>query len=167
MVRGGIARIALGPGQESVWDYPRPPRAELVRKQCEVCFAGQTIAITLAPVRVLETSHPPVYYFPPDAVVPGALIETDRTSYCEYKGLATYFDVVRGDEVAPGAAWTYLDPKPGYELIRGYIGFYPRPMDVCLVDGDYVRPQPGDFYAGWITADVVGPFKGVEGSEDW
>lgn len=155
------------PGQESVWDYPRPPRAELVRKQCEVCFGGQTIAITLAPVRVLETSHPPNYYFPLDSVLPGAIVPIDKTTFCEWKGVASYFDVVRGDHVAPAAAWTYHDPSPGFEIIRDYVAFYPKPMEVCLVGGDFVRPQPGGFYGGWITADVVGPFKGVEGSEGW
>lgn len=155
------------PGQESVWDYPRPPRAELVRKQCEVCFGGQTIAITLAPVRVLETSHPPNYYFPPDSVLQGALVPIEKTTYCEWKGVASYFDVVRGDHVAPAAAWTYHDPSLGFEMLRDYIAFYPKPMDVCLVNGDYVRPQPGGFYGGWITSDVVGPYKGVEGSEGW
>ncbi len=161
------APVPPGPGQESVWDYPRPPRAELIRKQCEVCFAGQTIAITLAPVRVLETSHPPTYYFPPDSVLPGALWEIDKTTYCEWKGVASYFDVVRGDQVAPGAAWTYRDPMPGFELIKDYVAFYPRAMEVCLVGGEFVRPQPGGYYGGWITSDIVGPFKGVEGSEGW
>jgi uncharacterized protein (DUF427 family) len=155
------------PGQESVWDYPRPPRIEVVRKQCEVCFAGQTIAITLSPVRVCETSHPPTYYFPLDAVIPGAIDPTERRNYCEFKGWYRFYDVVRGDKVAPGAAWAYEEPNPGYELLKDHIAFYAGPMDVCLVDGDYVRPQPGRFYGGWITSDVVGPFKGVEGSEGW
>ncbi|MCA1693140.1 MAG: DUF427 domain-containing protein [Actinobacteria bacterium] len=159
--------VPPGPGQESVWDYPRPPRVEPVRRQCEVIFGGQTIAITLAPVRALETSHPPVYYFPPDSVLAGAIAPTERTSYCEWKGIATYLDVVRADEEAPAAAWTYRDPKPGYEILRDHIAFYPQLMEVCLVDGEYVRPQPGGFYGGWITMDVVGPFKGVPGSDGW
>jgi uncharacterized protein (DUF427 family) len=159
--------IRPGPGQESVWGYPRPPRAETVRRQCEVIFGGQTIAITLTPVRVLETSHPPVYYFPPDSVVGGALVPIDRTSYCEWKGMASYFDVVRRDERAPAAAWTYRDPKPGYEILRDHVAFYAAAMDACLVDGELVRPQPGGFYGGWVTSDVVGPFKGEPGSEGW
>ncbi|MEW6152587.1 MAG: DUF427 domain-containing protein [Actinomycetota bacterium] len=156
------------PGQESVWDYPRPPRAEPVRRQCEVIFAGRTIAITLAPVRVIETSHPPTYYFPPESVIPGALVPNEHRTYCEWKGWASYFDVVGPDgQAAPDAAWTYRDPKPGFEAIADHIAFYPQPMEVCLVDGDFVRPQPGGFYGGWVTSDVAGPFKGVPGSEGW
>jgi uncharacterized protein (DUF427 family) len=138
-----------------------------VRRQCEVIFGGQTIAITLAPLRVLETSHPPVYYFPPDSVLAGALDLTDKTSFCEWKGVASYFDVVRSEHVAPAAAWTYRDPSPGYEALKDHIAFYAHPMEVCLVDGEYVRPQPGGFYGGWVTMDVVGPFKGEPGSEGW
>ena len=156
-----------GPGQESVWDYPRPPRAEVVRRQCEVIFGGQTIAITLSPVRVLETSHPPVYYFPPESVLAGALSPTTGASLCEWKGMATYFDVVRGTHVATAGAWTYRDPKPGYQALKDHIAFYPSAMEACLVDGELVRPQPGGFYGGWITMDVVGPFKGEPGSGGW
>ena len=156
------------PGQESVWEYPRPPRAEVARHQCEVIFAGRTIAITLAPVRVLETSHPPAYYFPPDSVIPGALAPSDRTSFCEWKGVASYFDVVGPDgQRAPAAAWTYRDPNPAFELLRDHVAFYPAAMEVCLVDGEFVRPQPGGFYGGWITSHVAGPFKGGPGSEGW
>lgn len=157
----------LRPGQESVWNYPRPPRVEAVRRQCEVIFGGQTIAITLSPVRVLETSHPPVYYFPPDSVLAGALDPIERTSYCEWKGVASYFNVVRADALARAAAWTYRDPKPGYEMLRDHIAFYPADMEMCLVDGDFVRPQPGGFYGGWITSHVAGPFKGEPGTEGW
>jgi uncharacterized protein (DUF427 family) len=159
--------IPPGPGQESVWDYPRPPRVETVRRQCEVIFGGQTIAITLSPVRVLETSHPPVYYFPPESVLAGALSPTTGSSFCEWKGVASYFDVVRGNQIATAAAWTYRDPKPGYESIRDHIAFYPSAMEACLVEGELVRPQPGGFYGGWITVDVVGPFKGEPGSGGW
>ena len=151
-----------------MWDYPRPPSAEVVRKQCEVIFGGNTIAITLAPVKVCETSHPPVYYFPPDSVLAGALDPIERTSYCEWKGVASYFDVVRGDEHrARAAAWTYRDPKPGYEVLKDHIAFYPAAMELCLAGGEFVRPQPGGFYGGWITSEVAGPFKGVPGSEGW
>jgi uncharacterized protein (DUF427 family) len=161
-------RIPPKPDQESVWDYPRPPRVEAFRIQCEVIFGGRTIAITLSPVRVLETSHPPTYYFPPDSVIPGALSAIDRTSYCEWKGTASYFDVVAPDgQCAPNAAWTYRDPAPDFALLKDYIAFYPAAMEVCLLGGEFVRPQPGGFYGGWITSKVAGPFKGVPGSSGW
>jgi uncharacterized protein (DUF427 family) len=132
-----------------------------------VIFGSHTIAITLQPLRVLETSHPPVYYFPPGSVLEGALEPTDRTSWCEWKGRASYLHVVRGDRRAEHAAWTYPEPGPGYEALAGHIAFYATPMDACLVDGELVRPQPGGFYGGWITSWVVGPFKGEPGSEAW
>ncbi|HEX2193013.1 MAG TPA: DUF427 domain-containing protein [Acidimicrobiales bacterium] len=156
-----------GPGQESVWDYPRPPRLEAVRRQVEVIHGGQTIALTLEPLRVLETSHPPVYYLPRDSVVPGVLVPTGRTSFCEFKGVASYFTVTMGDAVAPDAAWTYERPAPGYEPMAGYVSFYPERVEVCLVDGEYVQSQPGGFYGGWVTGEIVGPFKGAPGSEGW
>lgn len=150
-----------------MWDYPRPPRLEAVGVQCEVVFGGHTIAVTLTPLRLLETSHPPTYYFPPDSVLDSVLVAREDTTWCEYKGQARYFDVVRGRSVAPRAAWTFPDPLPGYEDMAGYIAFYPRAMEVCLVAGEMVRPQPGDFYGGWVTSSVVGPFKGIPGSEGW
>jgi uncharacterized protein (DUF427 family) len=159
--------VPPGPGQESVWDYPRPPRLEAVRRQVEVIHGGQTVALTLEPLRVLETSHPPVYYLPRDSVVPGVLVPTGRTSFCEFKGVASYFTVVMGSAVAPDAAWCYESPSPGYEAMAGYVSFYPEQVEVCLVDGEYVQGQPGGFYGGWVTGEVVGPFKGAPGSEGW
>ena len=159
--------VPPGPGQESVWDYPRPPRLEAVRRQVEVVHGGQTIALTLEPLRVLETSHPPVYYLPRDSVVPGVLVSTGRTSYCEFKGVASYYTVVMGRAVATDAAWSYEHPSPGYEAMAGYVSFYPEQVEVCLVDGEYVQGQPGGFYGGWVTGEVVGPFKGAPGSEGW
>ncbi|MDQ4134029.1 MAG: DUF427 domain-containing protein [Actinomycetota bacterium] len=159
--------VPPGWGQESVWDYPRPPRLEAVRAQVEVIFGGQTIALTLQPLRVLETSHPPVYYLPPDSIVPGVLAPTGRTTFCEYKGVASYFTVTLGAHSEVDAAWAYADPSPGYEPLAGYVSFYPGRMEVCLVDGDFVQAQPGGFYGGWITSSVVGPFKGAPGSEGW
>ncbi|MGI9032983.1 MAG: DUF427 domain-containing protein [Acidimicrobiales bacterium] len=155
------------PGQESAWDYPRPPRLEAVRRQVEVILGGETIALTLAPLRVLETSHPPVFYLPPDSIVPGVLTPTGRTSFCEFKGVASYFSVAMKGQVAIDGAWSYQDPSAGYEAMAGYVSFYPARMEVCLVDGDYVEGQPGGFYGGWITSDVVGPFKGGPGTEGW
>ena len=150
-----------------MWDYPRPPRLEAVRRQVEVIHGGQTIALTLEPLRVLETSHPPVYYLPRDSVVPGVLAPTGRTSFCEFKGVATYFRVTLGSAVAPDAAWSYEQPAPGYEAMAGYVSFYPEQVEVCLVDGEYVQGQPGGFYGGWVTGEIVGPFKGGPGSESW
>jgi uncharacterized protein (DUF427 family) len=159
--------VPPGPGQESVWDYPRPPRLEAVRRQVEVIHGGQTIALSLEALRVLETSHPPVYYLPRDSVVPGVLVPTGRTSVCEFKGVASYFTVVMGSAVAPDAAWSYEQPAPGYEAMAGYVSFYPEQVEVCLVDGEYVQGQPGGFYGGWVTGEIVGPFKGTPGSEGW
>jgi uncharacterized protein (DUF427 family) len=156
-----------GPGQESVWDYPRPPKLEEVAEEVEVFFAGRSIAYTEAPLRVLETSHPPVYYVPPDSVDEGVLEPNGRTTDCEYKGQARYFDLVVGDQRSKDAAWTYDDPAPGYEAMAGYVAFYPGRVETALLDGEAVQPQPGGFYGGWITTAVVGPFKGLTGSADW
>ncbi|MCS7001377.1 MAG: DUF427 domain-containing protein [Dehalococcoidia bacterium] len=154
-------------GQESVWDYPRPPRVEPTSKRVRVVFNGTVIADTTKALRVLETSHPPCYYLPPDAFLEGVLRHAHRTSFCEFKGMARYYDVVVGDKVAPAAAWYDPDPLPGYEAIRDYVAVYAGMMDECTVDGERVAPQPGGFYGGWITSDVVGPFKGEPGSADW
>src|SRR5688572_20349950 len=160
-------RIEPKTGQESVWDYPRPPRVERSPKRIEVVFNGRTIVDSRRAKRVLETSHPPVYYVPPEDVAPGVLRETPRRTVCEWKGGATYYTVAVGDRTAPDAAWAYLDPTPAFAPIRGYVAFYPAPMDECRVDGERVVPQPGGFYGGWITADVVGPFKGEAGTLGW
>ncbi|MBK8259361.1 MAG: DUF427 domain-containing protein [Polyangiaceae bacterium] len=160
-------RIAPGPGQESVWDYPRPPRVELVSKRLRVVFAGVTLVDSTRAVRVLETSHPPVYYFPPADVRMDLLIPNARTSFCEWKGVAEYRDVCVGDRVEAAAAWVYTNPTPGFEAIRGFPAFYPARMDACYVGEERARPQPGSFYAGWITNDIVGPFKGEPGTMGW
>jgi uncharacterized protein (DUF427 family) len=142
-----------------VWDYPRPPRLEAVRRQIEVILGGETIALTLEPLIVLETSHPPGYYLPSDSIVPGVLTPTGRTSFCEFKGVATYFSVSMKGQTATDGAWTYQRPSPGYEAMAGYVSFYPAQMEVCLVDGEYVEAQPGGFYGGWITSSVAGPSR--------
>jgi uncharacterized protein (DUF427 family) len=160
-------RIEPGPGQESVWDYPRPPRVEPVSAPVRVVFGGATIADTRAAWRVLETSHPPVYYIPPADIVPGALVRTARGSFCEWKGAAVYFTVRSGGREAPDAAWGYPSPTRGFEPIRDHVAFYAGPMDACYVGDERVTPQPGGFYGGWITSHVVGPFKGVDGSWGW
>lgn len=155
------------PDQESVWDYPRPPRIERRAEQVEVVFAGETIAVTLSSYRVLETSHPPVYYLPPDNVIPGCLEPSGRTSWCEYKGIATYLTLTHKKQTSRDAAWTYLDPSPGYEDLAGYVAFYPARVELCAIGLEPVQPQPGGFYGGWITSGIVGPFKGEPGTEGW
>lgn len=149
---------------ESVWDYPRPPRVEPTSRRVRIELAGTTIVDTSAAKRVLETSHPPAYYVPADAVPEGLLRRNDRRTFCEFKGTAHYWDVVVGDRIVPAAAWSYPDPSPGYEAIRDHLAFYPRLMDACHIDDEVVAAQPGDFYGGWITREVTGPFKGGRGS---
>jgi uncharacterized protein (DUF427 family) len=156
-----------GPGQESVWSYPRPPRLEATGRRLRVVLGGAVIAETRAGFRVLETSHPPNYYFPAHDVVDGALARGAGASWCEFKGRAHYFDVRGGNRLERDAAWGYDDPSPGFEPLRGCVAFYPGRMDACFVDAEEVIAQPGGFYGGWITNDVVGPFKGTPGTMGW
>ena len=156
-----------GPGQESVWDYPRPAIAEPTGAVLRVAFAGRVIAETSNGVRTLETSHPPTYYFPQDDVDTSVLVPAARRSLCEWKGQARYFDVVVGDRVAREACWSYPSPTRSFRLLAGHFAFYPGLMETCHVDGERVTPQPGGFYGGWVTAHVVGPFKGGPGSMGW
>jgi uncharacterized protein (DUF427 family) len=130
-------------------------------------FGGVVVAETSRAHRVLETSHPPVYYFPSADVLPGALVAAARSSYCEFKGAARYFTVVAGGKRVEDAAWSYPDPSLEFEVIRNHVAFYPGRMDTCTVDGEVVVPRPGGFYGGWITRDVVGPFKGDSGTMGW
>jgi len=162
-----IDRIEPGPGQESVWDYPRPPRLEPTPKRILIKTAGITIADSTDAWRVLETSHPPVYYIPPEDVRMDCLIGSRGTTYCEWKGRASYYDLVLPDIRVDSAAWYYPDPVEAFESIRGHLAFYPSKMDECRVDGELVRAQAGDFYGGWITSDIVGPFKGEPGTGFW
>jgi uncharacterized protein (DUF427 family) len=155
------------PGQESVWDYPRPPRLEPTTKLIEVIFNGVTIAATRQAYRVLETSHPPVYYIPPADIDMAYLQPVAGSSWCEWKGQAVYYTVRVQDKDAPKVAWAYPQPTPAFVAIKDYLAFYAGPMDACLVDGEKVRPQPGSFYGGWITSDLAGPFKGEPGSRGW
>jgi uncharacterized protein (DUF427 family) len=160
-------RIAPGPGQESVWDYPRPPRLEPTDGHIQIVFGGVIIADTRAAWRVLETSHPPVFYLPPADLRTEHLAENRRSSFCEWKGLARYVDLRVGERKAPAVGWFYPDPTPSFSAIRDHIAFYAGPMDRCTGDGEIVRPQPGGFYGGWVTSDVIGPFKGEPGTEFW
>jgi uncharacterized protein (DUF427 family) len=160
-------RLVPGPGQESVWDYPRPPRVELVARRLRVVVGGRTVAETTRGQRVLETSHPPVYYFPADDVDAASLRPVAGTTGCEWKGTARYFDVVVGEDVRRRAVWAYPQPTAGMEAIRDAVAFYAGLADECTVAGQVVAPQPGGFYGGWITPDVVGPFKGGPGTAGW
>jgi uncharacterized protein (DUF427 family) len=160
-------RDPVGPGQESVWDYPRPPSAEVTGRRVVVEAGGRAIAATDRAVRVCETSHPPVFYVPRDDVAEGVLERAAGGSWCEWKGQATYWDVVVDGRRSPQAAWSYESPTSGYEHLRGAVAFYPARVDRALVDGEQVRPQPGEFYGGWITDEVVGPFKGEPGTWGW
>ncbi|MFB2980170.1 DUF427 domain-containing protein [Microseira sp. BLCC-F43] len=160
-------RISPKPGQESVWDYPRPPRLEDTTKHIQIIFNGVTIADTHNAKRVLETSHPPVYYIPPADIKMEYLVPENRSSFCEWKGLAGYYTLTVGDKQAPNVAWFYPEPTPAFASIQDYLAFYAAPMDACYVDGEKVQPQPGGFYGGWITSDIVGPFKGEPGTWGW
>jgi uncharacterized protein (DUF427 family) len=157
----------VGPGQESVWAYPRPPSAELTGRRIEVVLGGRVVARTDRAVRVCETSHPPVYYVPRGDVAPGVLHRADGASECEWKGTATYWDAVVDGTRYPDVGWSYEVPAPSYEHLRGAVAFYPSRVDRATVDGEPVRAQAGDFYGGWITAEVVGPFKGEPGTRGW
>jgi len=164
----GVVAKAPGPGQESVWDYPRPPRVEAVSRRVVVRLGGGVVFDTSSPLRVLETSHPPTYYLPLAGAGPGALREADGESFCEFKGQARYLDVVGPDgTVAAKAAWTYPDPDPQYAALVGHVALYPGLMQEVTLDGEPVAAQEGDFYGGWVTPEVVGPMKGGRGTWGW
>lgn len=151
---------------ESVWDYPRPPAVEATQRLIEVDFDGLTISTTES-VRVLETSHPPVYYLPVSAFPSGSLRRIERQTFCEFKGVASYYDLHGPSRVAPASVWGYDNPTLGYEELVDKLAIYPEAMDQCRVDGLAIQPQEGDFYGGWITPDIVGPFKGAPGTSGW
>ncbi len=154
-------------GQESVWDYPRPPRLEKTTRHLTIVFGGETIADTVRGYRVLETSHPPVYYFPPEDVRTEFLTKAANSSFCEWKGRAGYYELRVGDRFVMNAAWFYAAPTEAFAAIKDFVAFYPSKMDECRVDGELARAQDGDFYGGWITRDIVGPFKGGAGTWGW
>jgi uncharacterized protein (DUF427 family) len=151
----------------SVWDFPRPPALEPEPRRVRVVLGGVTIADTQRALRVLETSHPPTVYVPPEDVLEGSLHPVARTTVCEFKGRAAYFDVRGGDRALRAAAWAYPAPSPGYDALRDHVAFYPGRMDACFLGDERVQSQEGDFYGGWITADVTGPFKGGPGTTGW
>ncbi|MBA8795642.1 uncharacterized protein (DUF427 family) [Friedmanniella endophytica] len=159
-----------GPGQESVWDYPRPPALRPAGQHVVVVLGGVRVCTTDAALQVLETSHPPTYYLPRTDFVEGSLRPAPGHSFCEWKGQASYLDVVGGEHgevVAAQAAWYYPSPTAPFAALVDHVALYPGRMDQCLVDGEVVRPQPGGFYGGWVTDRVVGPFKGGPGSTGW
>ncbi len=160
-------REPAGPGEESVWDYPRPPRLEPVPHRLLVRVKNEAIADTKQGYRVLETSHPPTYYIPPSDVRIDLLERDQRTSLCEWKGQAVYWDIVTADQRVKRAAWSYPDPNAYFRTIVDFFSFYVSHAVVCSVDGETVTPQQGSFYGGWITSRIRGPFKGASGTWGW
>lgn len=156
-------------GQESVWDYPRPPRLELSSKTIKIICAGQILVTSSRAFRVLETSHPPSYYIPPEDINLNMLRQNSRSSYCEFKGEAAYYDLATGQR---DVAWFYPVPTRGYADMASCVAFYPSRVtlqagDGCFVDDELVIAQAGNFYGGWITNNIVGPFKGELGTQGW
>ena len=156
-----------GPGEESVWRYPRPPALEATDKVIEICFADHLVARTHRAYRVLETSHPPSYYLPPEDIRMELLEDAGGGSWCEWKGRARYWTLRVGERMIERVAWSYPDPTPRFKPIQDHLAFYAGPLDSCTVGGMPVTPQPGGFYGGWITPDIKGPFKGGPGTMGW
>ena len=150
-----------------MWDYPRPPKVEATSRRVRVAHGGVTVADTMRALRVLETSHPPVYYIPLEDVGEEHLRPSAHRTFCEFKGQAAYYDLVVDGDVVANAAWYYPHPSPGFEAILDHVAFYPGKVDACFVDDEQVAPQRGDFYGGWITSEIEGPFKGGPGTAGW
>ncbi len=150
-----------------VAEFPRPPGMEPEWRRIRIVLGGETVADTTASFRILETTHPPTYYLPMTAFRPGALLPRPRGSVCEWKGAASYFSVRGGARLETDAAWGYADPTPPYAALRHHVAVYAGRMDACFIDDEQVVAQPGSFYGGWITCDLVGPFKGSPGTEFW
>jgi uncharacterized protein (DUF427 family) len=163
----GVIPVEPGPGQESVWDYPRPPRVEAVDARVRVVVNGRSLATSTRAHRVLETAGAPVYYIPPEDVDTARLRATDRRTTCEWKGGASYFDYDDGTRRIPSVGWAYPAPLPGFDSIRDHVAFYAGRVDEAWVGEERARPQPGGFYGGWLTDAIVGPVKGEPGSEGW
>jgi uncharacterized protein (DUF427 family) len=155
-----------GPGQESVWDYPRPPVLATDAREVVIRWGGIEIARTSRAIRVLETAHPPSFYLPWDDVARHHLMLAAGVSLCEWKGSARYWSLVDGARSLPRVAWSYPQPLKGAEPLAECVAFYPGNLE-CSVGGAPVTPQPGRFYGGWVTSELVGPFKGEPGSESW
>ena len=159
--------IEPGPGQESVWDYPRPPALERSCAHLVVRFGGEIVADTRRAWRVLETSQPPAYYFPPEDVRIDLFVPSHHVTFCEWKGQATYRSIQVGDRIATDAVWVYERPVERFAAIAGHPAFYVQRVDECTLDGERVSGNEGTYYGGWITSKVVGPFKGGPGTAGW
>lgn len=153
-------------GQESVWDYSRPPRVVPDERRVSVRVGNTVLADTRAAFRILETASAPTFYVPPRDLRRDLLRPAGGGSWCEWKGRAAYWSVVLPHSVVESAGWSYAEPWPGYEAIAHYVSFYPALLE-CYVEGERASPQPGGFYGGWVTSDVVGPIKGAAGTSDW
>ena len=162
-----MERIKPQAHQESVWDYPRPPRVVRSEKHVRVVFGGEVVAESRRCFRLLETSHPPSWYIPPEDVRTEWLVRTSKHSFCEFKGTASYWSIEVGGKLSTDACWAYERPAPAFELIKDCFCFYKSRVDECSVDGEIVQAQAGDFYGGWITSDITGPFKGGPGTWGW
>ncbi len=163
----GVEPDPIGPGQESVWEYRRPPRVERVSERIRVVVEGRALADSTRALRVLETSHPPAYYLPREDVDLTNLHEVSRSTLCEWKGTARFLDYDDGQRRIEQVAWTYPSPAPGYESVTGHIAFYAGKVDEAWVGDERATPQPGHFYGGWVTSSIVGPVKGTPGSFGW
>ena len=160
-------RVEPRPGQESAWDYPRPPRVEPSTRRVRIVLGGVTVVDTDRALRTLETSHPPTYYVPFDALRDAEPSRTPTTTVCEFKGRAAYWDLTAGGTTAREVGWSYPEPTPAFAALRDHLAVYPGRVDACWLDDERVRPQEGGFYGGWITDDVAGPFKGGPGTWGW
>ncbi|MBC7629989.1 DUF427 domain-containing protein [Aeromicrobium sp.] len=152
---------------ENVWDYPRPPSIEASDEHIVVTFGGRVVADCTQSYRVCETSHPPSYYLPVTAFAEGVLRPVEGSTFCEWKGAASYFDLVGPDRFIPAGAWTYPHPTSRFAPLVEHVAIYPGKVDECTIDGEVVQAQEGDFYGGWITSRVIGPFKGAPGTLSW
>ena len=164
---GKPKRIEPKPGQESVWDYPRPPKLESSGRHITIEYNNEMIVDSKNSFRVLETSHPPTYYFPQDEIRMEFLVKAIGTTFCEWKGVASYYDLEVGEHRIQRAGWFYESPTEAFAPIKDFVSFYPGKTDQCVVDGEVIEAQEGDFYGGWITSDIVGPFKGAAGTNFW
>ena len=159
--------VTPGPGQESVWDYPRPPRLEPVSEPIRVIFNATTIADTRNALRVIETAGAPVYYLPPQDIRMDLMAPDLGRSFCEWKGTASYWALRVGENTVQQAAWSYPNPDPTFAPLKDYLAFYCAKMDARYVGDEQATPQPGGFYGGWVTSKICGPIKGEPGSEFW
>ena len=156
----------VGPGQESVWDYPRPPVCRPDHRLITVQYGGRVLAKSTGAVRILETASPPTVYLPPDDIDLEQLVAGSGNSWCEWKGAATYWSLVTPEGTIANVGWSYQHPSPTFASIAGFLSFYPAILD-CFVGDEQVRPQPGGFYGGWVTDEIVGPYKGEPGTSGW